>query len=274
MRRACSEVLVESRRDGVGIAVCDERVDQSVTAAVADFLVRVAEPVQIVGVVAQMQVGIVHRWPTDRACLLRIGLEHHLVLGSENLVRSHCFSGFTGVFGSGQIGVCACGTARGQREHLGAERGEDPTLHRDSGLVEVVEVAHQCVVRLPVFLGGLGVTGTDAQDEPSGVLALDAVIRRGDVGGCIGPDVDDAGGDDDGVRGVEDLLGGRQVRGRGSAEPDGPVAEGLDGAGQLRRERRVQSPDAVLAEFRCGSHVRSQRSSLSKIPGILIRPVR
>ena len=51
------------------------------------------------------------------------------------------------------------------------------------GGVEHVEVLDQHVVGLAVLLGVLGMTDTDAEQEPARVGVLDAVIRLGDLFG-------------------------------------------------------------------------------------------
>ena len=264
MVRTRVEVGADPRRDGGRVAVHDERVDQRVAAAVGEVGVRPAQPPEVGRVVAQVQVGTVDGGPAERARRDRVGVEHHLLLGSEQRALPEDLAGEARVRRRGEVGVRARRALGGEGEHLRPERGEHPVLDGHALGVEDVEVVDDRVVRAAVLLRGLGMADADAEQEAAGVDRGDPVVRRRDLGGGRAPHVHDARGDGEAAGGVEQLLGEEQVRGRGPADPHRAVAERLDLLRQARGELVATPPDPDAAQF--DGHVGANPPARPRIP--------
>ena len=207
------EVFFQPRRDLVGRAVGHHRVDQAVAAWPGDFVLGETQPLPVVAVIGQVEINV-ERLAADRAGLLRVGGQHHLVLGRQERRRADQFAGLRGVLRSGQVGVRAGAALRRKLQHPRAQRRDHPTIGGDAVVVELVEVVHQRVVGLAVFGDRLGMPDADTQQEAARVGLVDAVERLGHRLGGRRPDVDDAGGHLQRGRRFEDGLHPLQLGGR------------------------------------------------------------
>jgi hypothetical protein len=95
-----------------------------VPAAVGDVGVGESEAEEVVDVVGQLQV-VVHVPAADRTRTLRVGLQHHYLLGREHGFGTEDFSGPRGVHRRHEVRVGSGGAVARQLEHLRAKRGED-----------------------------------------------------------------------------------------------------------------------------------------------------
>ena len=143
----------------------------------------------------------------------------------------------------------ARGPLRREPQDPGPERRQDPALGRDLELIELVQVADELGVGPLVLPGGFGIPDAEAEQEPVRVPGGDPVVGRAHGRRVVLPHVDDPGGYDDVLGGVQQLLDDAQIARRGAAHPDGPVPEGLHFGRYLRGEAREEPVDADLAQF-------------------------
>ena len=157
------------------------------------------------------------------------------------------------------VGVGAGRLARGQLEHLRAERSEHAVVGRHRGrlLVELVEVRLGLRQRLLVLAGLHHVDERPCDDADADEEAL-AVRRRSSAGvrlrrlaGRVHPEVEDAGGDRRGGRRREDVLDGGEQVAADVGQPDRGVAERLQLGRRLGRCAGVAVAQGARSRCRC-----------------------
>src|SRR5829696_7047933 len=220
-------MLLQPCRYGIGSAVGDYSIHQTITTRFGDFFITEPETFPAVEVIRQVEVNL-ERLAADLTRLFRVGGQHDLVLGGDERVGAEQFASVRGVFGCRQVRVRTCAAPRRQLEHLRTERRDHPAAFRHAVLVELVEVLGERIVGLAVLVSRLGMPDADAQQEAARIGLVDAVEGLGDGSGLRGPDVDDARGDLQRGGLLEDRFDPIQLGRRRSADPHGAIAQRLD----------------------------------------------
>ena len=145
-----------------------------------------------------------------RACSGSVS-EHYLLLRGQQRPGTQNRAGLSGVGGSDEIGMGTCGALRGQPQHLRAQGSQHQARSRNAVAEQHIDVARHRLVGLGVALGRLAVPRAHAEQETARVAGLDPGERGSDLPGVALPHVDDAGGQDERGRLVQQLLDLREV---------------------------------------------------------------
>ena len=133
------EMLLDPCGGSRRVTVADEGVDERLAAALGEVVLAPPEAAQIGEVVAQLEVRLGHDPPGEVSGLVRVGLDHDLLLRREQGVLAEQFACLAGVLGCGQIRMRTRAAAPGQRQHLRAKSGERTLVLRGVFLVEDIE---------------------------------------------------------------------------------------------------------------------------------------
>ena len=106
------------------------------------------------------------------------------------------------------------GPVASQSQHLRSQGREHALVRRHALGVEHIEIVDKRLVRMAIVRGGLGMSRADAEQESPREVGDDAPPHCGDVARIIGPDVDDAGGDDEMIGGRKQLRHDGQLAAR------------------------------------------------------------
>ena len=237
--RAGRAVFVDSRCNRCLIAPSDERVDQSITATIGDFIVGEAEALPVVRVVGQQEV-IGEVGAGDRPGSICVGLQHHTLLSGDERIWPDRLSRKMSVLWCHEVGVDPCSPGRGQFEHLRAQRGECTILDRkrDGSGVERVEKRAHLSQRLPIGarldpgVDQRRVTDPDPDKESIAVLHGQRRVVRGSFFRCVHPQVEDARGDGRCRGSSEKVLDRAEHVAADVGNPHGGVAECFQFAGR------------------------------------------
>ena len=237
----CARVQVpeETGRNGGGVAVHDQGVDQPVATAAGQVGVVEAERAQVVGVVHQAQVRLLDRRAADRPGPDGIGVQHHLLLRDQDRADAEDLPGPPGVLGCDQVRVGTGGAFGGEPQHLGSQGGQHPPRWRDLLGVEHIEVGHEFAVRFGVpVTDRLRMADAQTQQEPVGMPGHHAVVRGGHRLRIVTPDVHDPGRHGQRGRGIQQFLDQAEITVRG-AEPQRGIPELFQRHRQPRRYQRA-----------------------------------
>ena len=119
--RARVQVRGDAACDRRRVAVHRERVDQRVTAAVGEVIVRPAQPAQVAEVVGQAEIRVLDPRAADGAGPLRVGLQDQLLLRGEQRPVAEDLPGLARVLRRDQVGVRARGPLGREPQDPGAE---------------------------------------------------------------------------------------------------------------------------------------------------------
>jgi hypothetical protein len=241
--------------------VGDDRIDETVAAAVGDVALGEAEAQQVARVVAQRQVALRIGARRGARVVVVVVLDDDRELGGDERLRADALAGEAGVLGDGEVGVGAARALGGEVEHPRPERGGHPALARDGlrcGVEAVEERAHRGQ-RGAVLGGRLAVADSDAEQEASREVALELRVLVGDVGRLVLPDVEDGGRHGQRAGALEE--GAHLRERRAPAHPQRAEPERLDLRGAVDAVL-MAAPDPDLSQWR-HRHQRSSMSSFS-----------
>ena len=107
----------------------NDGVDQSITSAVVELVGGESLPHEVVAIVRLCEISA-EMHPGDAPGFAGIGLEQHLLVGRENLVRTEDRARARRVIGRDEVGVRTVGLLGGEGQHLRTERGEQTPVAR------------------------------------------------------------------------------------------------------------------------------------------------
>ena len=261
--RARVPVELQALADGALVAPGEVCIHEPVRPAASQVSLREPEAAPVVGVVLERDVGRERR-PRCGARLPGIGLQQHHHLGAEQLARAQDAARLRRMLRRHAIGMRAVGHLGGQRQHLGAQRGEHRARllrgHRRlvGRLAHGLEVGAHGRDRLAVGMAAHGrhhrlVGDSQPEEEPIARLLVETPLGIRHRHGVAGIDVGDARGDDE-TRGAREQPRriDQHIAAAALGRPKRLVAallEALREGQRLGRRKAVQSrPNAELAE--------------------------